>query len=241
MYQSIRASFPPVRGVIHGAMLLDDVSVQNMSFDQLMDVVRPKVYGAIHLDKIFQKVPLDFFVLTSSINTVIGNLGQANYAAANAFMCSLAAQRRKRGYRASVVNGGAIIGAGYMEREARRAWDKIAKHNYMMRLSEEDFVQSICEAMDASRLDSPHGPEICTGLNDVPFEAQNQPFWASDPKFSIFIQHTQENANLEGQGTKMGSGTATLLQDLEKCNTEQMAFEVIKGKVTPPTTTITAH
>ena len=146
---------PPIVGVIHGAMVLRDQSIRDMSFDQFIDVTRPKVDGSIFLDRIFWNTDLDFFVLVSSINTVLGNLGQANYAAANAFMCSLAAQRRKRGLRAAAVNGGAIIGAGYMERKNRRAWDRIAQNAYMMRLSEEDFVQSVCEAIHASRIDSP--------------------------------------------------------------------------------------
>jgi NAD(P)-dependent dehydrogenase (short-subunit alcohol dehydrogenase family)/SAM-dependent methyltransferase len=229
-HRRICDALPPIVGVVHGAMVLHDVSVRNMTFDQLQSVVRPKVDGAIYLDRIFENTNLDFFVFTSSINTVIGNLGQANYAAANAFMCSLAAQRRKRGFRAAAVNGGAIIGAGYMEREARRAWDKIAQHNYMMRLSEEDFVQSVCEGIDACRLESPYGPEISTGLNNVPFDARNQPFWASDPKFSIFIQHKQDVTDLGGQGKAAGAGGTTLLQNLEKCETQQQVYDTIKSK-----------
>jgi NAD(P)-dependent dehydrogenase (short-subunit alcohol dehydrogenase family)/SAM-dependent methyltransferase len=228
--RTIRETLPPIRGVIHGAMRLFDISIRNMTYDQLMDVTRPKVDGAIHLDRMFYETDLDFFVLTSSINTVIGNLGQANYAAANAFMCSLAAQRRKRGFRAAAVNGGAIIGAGYMEREARRAWDKIAQHNYMMRLSEEDFVQSICEAIDASRLDSPYGPEISTGLNNVPFEARNQPFWSSDPMFSILIQHQGAATDTVKEGKKAVTTSAALALELEKCETMEELHGVILRK-----------
>ena len=229
-HQKIRDTLPPIVGVIHGAMVLQDMSIRNMTFNQLTDVIRPKVDGSIYLDRIFWDADLDFFVLTSSINTVIGNLGQANYAAANAFMCSLAAQRRKRGFRAAAVNGGAIIGAGYMEREARRAWDRIAQHNYMMRLSEEDFVQSICEAIDGSRLDSSQGPEISTGLNNVPFNAQNPPFWSSDPKFSIFIVHQQAVAKVEGQGKATAAGTAYVQDLLQKCESQQDVHDVITRK-----------
>jgi hypothetical protein len=213
-------------------MVLHDVTIRNMTFDQLAKVTGPKVDGCRYLDKIFWETDLDFFVVTSSINTVIGNLGQANYAAANAFMCSLVAQRRKRGYRAAAVNGGAIIGAGYMEREARRAWDKIATHNYMMRLSEQDFVQSICEAIEASRLDATQGPEISTGLNNVPFEAKNQPFWSADPKFSIFIQHEQSMGATDGKKSK-ASGGATLLTELRECETSEMVYDAIKRKFHP--------
>ncbi|KXX79394.1 Lovastatin nonaketide synthase [Madurella mycetomatis] len=228
-YQKILDTLPPVAGVIHGAMVLRDTSIRNMTFDQLNDVIRPKVDGSIYLDRIFWDVDLDFFVLTSSINTVIGNLGQANYAASNAFMCSLAAQRRKRGLRAAAVNGGAIIGAGYMEREARRAWDRIAQNNYMMRLSEEDFVQSICEAIEASRLDSPHGPEISTGLNYVPADAPNPPFWSSDPKFSIFITHQREVLERENRTKAGDAAAAASIHDLlRECQSERDIHRVIE-------------
>lgn len=96
VHQRIVASLPPIAGVLNGAMVLRDVSVRNMAFDQVTDVVGPKVLGSIHLDRIFYKAQLDFFILLSSINCIIGNVGQANYAAANMGMCGLAAHRRKR-------------------------------------------------------------------------------------------------------------------------------------------------
>lgn len=96
VHRKITASLPPIAGVLNGAMVLRDVSVRNMAFDQVTDVVGPKVLGSIHLDRIFHETKLDFFILLSSINCIIGNVGQANYAAANMGMCGLAAHRRKR-------------------------------------------------------------------------------------------------------------------------------------------------
>lgn len=96
VHRRITASLPPIAGVLNGAMVLRDVSVRNMAFDQVTDVVGPKVLGSIHLDRIFHETKLDFFILLSSINCIIGNVGQANYAAANMGMCGLAAHRRKR-------------------------------------------------------------------------------------------------------------------------------------------------
>lgn len=96
IHRKITASLPPIAGVLNGAMVLRDVSVRNMEFNQVTDVVGPKVLGSIHLDRIFHKAELDFFILLSSINCIIGNVGQANYAAANMGMCGLAAHRRKR-------------------------------------------------------------------------------------------------------------------------------------------------
>ncbi|KAI1172506.1 putative polyketide synthase [Nemania sp. FL0916] len=189
----IRRKFPPIAGVINGAMVLRNVTIRNMSFEELTDVVKPKVNGSIYLDRLFYRTSLDFFVLVSSLNCVIGSSGQANYAAANTFMCSLAAQRRKRGFRASVVNAGAIIGAGYMERESRRALDGIVQKLCLMRLSEEDWHQAIAEAIDAGRLDSDHGPELTTGLSDIPLDTPNRPPWSLNPNFSEFVIDRKQN------------------------------------------------
>lgn len=226
-HRQIRDVLPPIAGVIHGAMVLHDVGIANMSYAQFMDVVRPKVYGSIYLDRIFADVALDFFVLTSSVNTVIGNPGQANYAAANSFMCSLAAQRRGRGLRAAAVNGGAIIGAGYMERDSRRTWDRIADNNGMMRMSEEDFVQSVCEGIEASRLDA-HGPEITTGLNFIRAGARDAPFWADDPRFAFFITHEQSS-----QGTNQDKATAStvsLQQLLAECRSQEEVYDTVASE-----------
>ena len=114
VHQAIVESLPPIVGVLKGAIILRDVSVRNTMFDQVRDVIRPKVLGSMHLDRIFHNVDLDFFVLLSSIKYVIGNVGQANYAVANMGMCGVAANHRKRGLASSVVNVSAIIGVGYI-------------------------------------------------------------------------------------------------------------------------------
>jgi KR domain len=146
-------------GILNGAMVLRNTSLRNMEFDQVTDVIRPKVLGSLHLDHIFHDVDLDFFVLLSSINCIIGNFGQANYAAANMGMCGVAANRRKRGLASSVAIVGAIIGVGYITQSDRQLDIKVAK-TAMMHLSEDGFHQIFAEAMEAGYLDSPAGPEI---------------------------------------------------------------------------------
>ncbi|KAK8050315.1 hypothetical protein PG994_012045 [Apiospora phragmitis] len=188
-HRQIHESLPPVAGVISGAMVLRDVAIRNMTFEQLVEVTRPKVEGSIHLDRLFYTVDLDFFVLISSVNCVVGSWGQANYAAANMFMCGL-------------VNVGAIIGAGYMERESRRALDSVVQKLHMMRLSEEDWHQAVAEAIDASRLESAHGPEITTGISMVPSDIAIGPTWLTNPKLSAFITDAMsDNIKMEGAET----------------------------------------
>lgn len=230
VHQKICDTLPPIVGVMNGAMVLRDVSIRNMSYQELTDVVRPKVIGSIILDKIFYTTDLDFFVLISSINCVIGNMGQANYAAANTFMCALAAQRRQRGLRAATVNGGAIIGAGYMERESRKALDMIVQKLHMMRLSEEDWNQTICEAIDASRLESPYGPEITAGLSDVPFDTPNAPYWFLNPKFSSFIVQNQTVVASKGEE----KATLSVKEQLQNCKSHEEVQKIIERKSISP-------
>ena len=119
LYKQISASLPPIAGLSQGAMVLHDSLFPDVELDRVQKVVRPKVAGSIYLDEIFsdKTKPLDFFVFFSSVAYVTGNAGQSIYGAANAFMASLASQRRRRGLAASVINIGAILGAGYVSRE----------------------------------------------------------------------------------------------------------------------------
>ena len=223
VHQAIVESLPPIVGVLNGAMVLRDVSVRNMMFDQVRDVIRPKVFGSMHLDRIFHDVDLDFFVLLSSINCVIGNVGQANYAAANMGVCGVAANRRKRGLASSVVNVGAIIGVGYIA-QSDRSLDVIAATTALMYLSEEDFHQIFAEAVEAGYPDSPAGPEISTGLLDISPDSANIPKWYSDPKFARFIVHQTSSI-----GDKKEQTNAASIQDrLEACQSEQELIQTIK-------------
>lgn len=113
---SIRASGAPLRGIIHAAMVLDDTLVQNMTQDQMWRVLLPKALGAWHLHRLTKEDPLDLFVMFSSFTSLIGNPGQANYVAGNAFLDELAHYRRSRGLPALTINWGWVAGAGYVAR-----------------------------------------------------------------------------------------------------------------------------
>ncbi|KAG5745013.1 hypothetical protein H9Q70_012287 [Fusarium xylarioides] len=189
VHQQIRETMPQIVGVLNGAMVLRDVSVANMTFEQLTSVIDPKVLGSENLDRIFYGDNLDFFVLLSSITCVFGNTGQANYGAANLGLCGIAASRRKRGLASSVANVGAIIGAGYLQRQRDSTLDATVHKMAMMPLSEEDLHQIFAEAVEAGSVDSPDGPEISTGLLDVGPKSTATPKWFSDPKFSHFVFH----------------------------------------------------
>lgn len=108
----IRAELPPIRGVFHLAGLLDDATIANLRPEQLTRVLAPKVDGARHLDTLTGTDPLDLFVLFSSAAALVGNVGQAAYAAANAYLDTLANARRCRGVPGLSVQWGPFADIG---------------------------------------------------------------------------------------------------------------------------------
>ncbi|WP_018262854.1 type I polyketide synthase [Methylobacterium sp. WSM2598] len=116
LLDAVEAEGPPLAGIIHGAMVLQDGLVANLDPAALDAVLAPKVTGASHLDALTRTRSLDYFVLFSSATTFIGNPGQGAYVAANGFMEGLARQRRRLGLPALAVAWGAIGDVGVLAR-----------------------------------------------------------------------------------------------------------------------------
>jgi acyl transferase domain-containing protein/acyl carrier protein len=98
--------WPPIRGVVHAAGIVQDQLLLTMEPAALEAVARPKTLGAWALHRQLADAPLDFFVLFSSVASMLGTIGQANYAAANASMDALAHHRRAQGLPALSLNWG---------------------------------------------------------------------------------------------------------------------------------------
>ena len=107
MLADIASHRPPLRGIIHAAGVLDDATLAQQSAERFRRVLAPKMLGAWHLHIATRDQPLDFFVMYSSMASLLGAAGQANYAAANAFLDALAHHRRALGLAALSINWGA--------------------------------------------------------------------------------------------------------------------------------------
>src|SRR5208283_3412924 len=107
----IRESMPALRGIIHCAGVLNDGVILQQSPEKFRAVMGPKVEGSWNLHQQTRGEELDFFVLFSSSASLFGSPGQANYAAANAFLDMLAHQRRSEQRPGLSINWG--------------AWDKV--------------------------------------------------------------------------------------------------------------------
>ena len=107
--------WPPIRGVVHAAGVLHDGLLAQLDAAALNSVLRPKMIGGWLLHRLLEDAPLDFFVLFSSAGSLLGQPGQGNYAAANAFLDALAHHRRAQGRPALSINWGGWSGLGFAD------------------------------------------------------------------------------------------------------------------------------
>ena len=132
MLAEIAERMPPLKGVVHAAGVLDDGILLQLDAKRLASVMAAKVEGAWNLHSQTAKQPLDLFVTFSSVVALLGLPGQGNYAAANAFLDSLAWLRRAEGLPAQSIawgpwrDVGMASQGGRAEHLARRGLDGLS-------------------------------------------------------------------------------------------------------------------
>jgi myxalamid-type polyketide synthase MxaE and MxaD len=118
--ESVRRWGPPLGGVVHAAGVVDDRTLLELSREQIHRVLAPKVQGTWSLHEGTLGDALDFFVMYSSAASVLGSPGQANYAAANAFMDALAHARHGLGLPATSIHWGPFSEVGMAAAQENR-------------------------------------------------------------------------------------------------------------------------
>lgn len=125
---SIESSMPPLKGVFHLAGIFEDRVLIRHSWDRFERVFAPKITGAWLLHELTQHMALDFFVLFASAASFLAPVGLGNYAAANAFLDTLAHYRRNLGLPALSIDWG--------------PWDKIGMADAVGTQRENQWSQS---------------------------------------------------------------------------------------------------
>ena len=128
LVRRIRRTMPPIAGVVHAAGVLDDALLVHQDWARFERVMEAKVRGAIVLHELSRESAFDWLILFSSIASMWGSPGQANYASANAVLDALAHARRQQGAPAVTINWGpwAEVGmAARMDAGNRHWWQVI--------------------------------------------------------------------------------------------------------------------
>ncbi|UUZ95270.1 SDR family NAD(P)-dependent oxidoreductase [Paenibacillus sp. P25] len=98
LLKSIREEHGALNGIIHAAGIIRDNLIVKKSAEELREVLSSKAAGLVNLDEASKDMPLDFLIAFSSVAGALGNPGQSDYSAANAFMDAYAAYRNELAY-----------------------------------------------------------------------------------------------------------------------------------------------
>ena len=164
-----------------------------MTYDQWIDVTRPKVDGALNLHHALEGQDLDFFFLASSLYATVEHPGQANYAASNCFLEGLCRYRHSIGRPASTLNIGAIKGVGYLS-DNPQAKRKVAAQGLHFH-GEREFLEfmrlSIINSRPLPASSWPSTRDSCHLIMGLHVKAKsasakNRPAWHRDRRLGIY-------------------------------------------------------
>ena len=112
LLDELKRGWPPLRGLLHAAGILDDSPLSGLDRERIARVLAAKLDGARLLHERTKHLSLDFYIVYSSVASVLGSAGQGNYAAANGFLDGMAQRRKSMGLPALSINWGAWEGSG---------------------------------------------------------------------------------------------------------------------------------
>ncbi|KAH8172381.1 KR domain-containing protein [Sarocladium implicatum] len=190
-------TMPPIKGVIHAAMVLRDGLFENMSYQQWTESLRPKVQGTANLDK-HLPADLDFFLILSSFSGVFGNRGQSNYAAGCAYQDAVAETRRKKGLKTLSLDLGIIQDVGVLAEsnvpKSIRPWVK----PFGIREKELHLLIKLAIQSQTSSDWQTRPAQMITGLatGDTAHSSSVFPYYLKHPRFSkIAVRHHNDDAS----------------------------------------------
>ncbi|OGM50472.1 putative polyketide synthase, partial [Aspergillus bombycis] len=201
---------PPIKGCIQGAMVLHDVLYEDMPYTGWQTAVNPKVQGSWNLHELLPQ-GMDFFILLSSINGLIGSRGQANYGAGNTFQDALAHYRVSIGERATSLDLGLFTFAG-----------AVAKDPKLREMMQNNSVlEPVTEAQFHALLDSYCNPAVARdlglscqtaiGIHPVVMErGAARAYWLEKPAFGLL--QLDQTSQGDQQGQARGVDIAAALQ-----------------------------
>ena len=204
-------------GVFQAAMVLRDRPFGQMTAQDWSQCVHPKTVGTANLHAATEKLDLDFFTCFSSSSSVVGAAGQANYAAANAYLDALMRHRRNRGLAGTTMNVGAVGDVGAVAEDG--GLGTILRRMGYDFISEDELLFQIEEAVTHSKRRASAGRsgvdehQVITGINTL----RKDVYWASKPLFrNLYANLDLASDASQGKGTKSLSALLAAAGDVEE-------------------------
>jgi NADPH:quinone reductase-like Zn-dependent oxidoreductase/NAD(P)-dependent dehydrogenase (short-subunit alcohol dehydrogenase family) len=214
-------SGPPVRGVINSALVLRNKDFSRLTAEEVHDTFHPKIEGNIYLYETVKQLglPLDFFVMLSSLTSLSHAATQASYSAANCFMDEYARYLRKRGVPATSIALGVIGDAGFMSRNQHNMMHLMRNGHYSTLGVE--LMDQFATALFRSDPANTWGLEDPVALGTEPTKLRQlvdtgnvpEPLWDRDARWGIIGVHAMRQGSEGGRGPG-GLGSAAKAKDM---------------------------
>ena len=194
---------------------------EKMTFEDWSAVVSSKVAGAWHFHNalLSSSSELDFFVMLSSVAGIVGNRGQASYAAANTFLDALAWYRRSLGLPAASLNLTAISDVGYLAENASR-YAQVTQNLASGTMCEAEMLDLLGGAIRGEVVG-----QCITGLDYS--DGGSLPYYASDSRFAPL-----HAASLEISSLKLASKSSSspcIQQQLRHADSPEKCLSVVRN------------
>ena len=238
-----KRDMPRIGGVVHAAMVLkvslypsilspnyqthpfltpprQDKLFENIDIDDWNQVIKPRVDGAWNIHK--HCPDLDFFVLLASITGIVGNKGQAAYAASNTFMDAFAEYRAIQGLPASTIDLGMVADVGYVAQSdlRRRAQISALTHDAV----KEKELHALLKGAVLNH------PATCSWRRTVTMSrlqaSQSDLWWCTDPRFSHIVTATDSSSSGSAADTQDAS-SQSVRKALQAARSTDEALQVL--------------
>ncbi|KAJ5365630.1 hypothetical protein N7517_008516 [Penicillium concentricum] len=200
------SSIRPVKGIVHCAVSYQDISFDKISLEGWRNGLAAKVHGTWNLHEVTKVLPLDFFIMTTSILSVLGFATQGAYTAANNFQDQFARYRRRHGLPATAAQFGLVNDVGHLSTSTTtlqlmtRNKALTVPESYFLRLLEPAFIGDVGLQFNGAAVDPLAAATYVTSMDPAQMaqkERENtefgirsaaQPRWYSDARVSHVIR-----------------------------------------------------
>ncbi|KAL9084936.1 MAG: hypothetical protein Q9159_004980 [Coniocarpon cinnabarinum] len=225
----------PVKGIVHAAMVEGDAFFNNTTLSQIQDVLAPKVTGTVNLHEATKHLPLDFFLMTSSIIGSVGTASQGAYTAANAFQDAFARFRVSQSLPATSLGLGLILEVGSVSNAV--GFQQMLERSATYGISETEFLQlvegALCESNPSrqtsmlSKLDPDSLGQVVTGLEPARFipkiesDRAGDLIWFNNTRFQAVTQAVLERARARNSAGHTSGGAASYRSRIDEAPTPE--------------------